>query len=966
MDESLANINTILGSRYIKPLLSQAETWRTSLLNLQAIMDEWITCQRRWIYLENIFSGQDIKKQLVNESLKFEGVDKFFKNLMQRAYKTAQPLKLIKVFKIDLLEHLRHHNKTLDEIEKLLEDYLETKRKDFPRFYFLSNDELLEILANQQKLEVVQQSLRKCFDNLFRLEINEHMDVVAMFSSEGERVPFYRPTKAKENVEVWLDGVQNNMRETLFRAMKAGLQDFDQTDRKEWVLKHYGQVVATVAQIMWCTVSEAAISDMQNNPNSLVEWYEENLANIQQLTELVRGKLESVKRKIIVALVTTDVHARDILETLVLENVSHLNDFNWQKQLRYYWEEDDTIQQQQCISCYIKQIAARLEYGYEYIGPSSRLVITPLTDRCWITITGALNIHLGAAPAGPAGTGKTESTKDLAKGLGMYCIVFNCSEQINYKMMGRLFSGVVQQGAWTCLDEFNRINIEVLSVIARQMMDIRMALLRGDEIFTFEDKEIPIKKNCGIFVTMNPGYAGRTELPDNLKVHFRPVSMMIPDYELIAEIMLFAEGFGRAKALSKKMVKLYKLASEQLSQQDHYDFGMRAVKSVLVMAGSLKRSEPTLSEDAVLLRAMRDSNIPKFVKDDLPLFHALIKDLFPTLEVEPVSYGELQKQIEVCIEKAGYQNIPQFMLKIIQLYEIFTIRFGVMIVGPTGSGKTACFEILKDSIVELHKQKPDDEKYYNINLDILNPKAICLGELYGEVNNSTQEWRDGLASKLIRKAAEGSGKDRYWIVFDGPVDSLWIENMNTVLDDTMTLCLSNGQRIKLRNEMKMLFEVQDLAVASPATVSRCGMVYNAGDTVGWKPYVQTWLKKNFGDETILTVDLQELLMFLFDNSIERGLSKIRTSLKEPIKTVDMQLVASVCNFLEIFLTPTYLEGDKLLKKKKLQLIFVFSYVWGLSGSIDESSKEKVFLYACLKAAPSLRNDWSKAGMLNSL
>ena len=156
------------------------------------------------------------------------------------------------------------------------------------------------------------------------------------------------------------------------------------------------------------------------------------------------------------------------------------------------------------------------------------------------------------------------------------------------------------------------------------MLTIRVALLEGKDKFLFEDKMIPLQTTCGVFVTMNPGYAGRTELPDNLKVLFRPVSMMIPDYRLIAEIMLFAEGFSNAKPLSTKMVKLYKLSSEQLSQQDHYDFGMRAVKSVLVMAGALKRAEPELDEDAVLIRAMRDSNIPKFLKDDLPLFSALI------------------------------------------------------------------------------------------------------------------------------------------------------------------------------------------------------------------------------------------------------------------------------------------------------------------------------------------------------
>ena len=165
---------------------------------------------------------------------------------------------------------------------------------------------------------------------------------------------------------------------------------------------------------------------------------------------------------------------------------------------------------------------------------------------------------------------------------------------------------------------------------------------------------------------MNPRYEGRTEFPDNLAVLFRPVAMMITNYGLIAEIMLYAEGFENTQPLSVKMVQLYNLASEQLSQQKHYDFGMRAVKSVLVMAGALKRENPKLIEDVVLIRVMRDTNIPKFLADDLPLFRALIQDLFPRANIPEVDYGELQSQIEESIQHHKLEPKDTFItLKII-------------------------------------------------------------------------------------------------------------------------------------------------------------------------------------------------------------------------------------------------------------------------------------------------------------
>jgi len=204
----------------------------------------------------------------------------------------------------------------LEDIQKKLEDYLEKKRGQFPRFYFLSNDELLEILANSQRLDVIQMHLKTCFDNIVRIDIKDDIDILAMISAEKERVPFSKQPKVKGQIEQWLLNLESSMRDQLQKLMKQGLTDYGNQDRKSFVLEHYGQIVATVCQIQWCLNSEAYINDMLNNPFSLQDWFEINETQITTLVDLVAGELSSLQRKIIVALVTTDVHARDIIQDL--------------------------------------------------------------------------------------------------------------------------------------------------------------------------------------------------------------------------------------------------------------------------------------------------------------------------------------------------------------------------------------------------------------------------------------------------------------------------------------------------------------------------------------------------------------------------------------------------------------------------------------------------------------------------
>ncbi|GBG87683.1 hypothetical protein CBR_g45837 [Chara braunii] len=862
-------------------------------------------------------------------------------------------------------ERLENMLNLLQMCEKALANYLETKRRAFPRFYFVSPSDLLDILSKgSNNPHAILKHLAKCFDNLHNLEFMPDVNyrrkesrasrrismsqdtggqekkpekkssiseqpkevgktkiAIGMYSGEGEYVPWHDSFNCTGAVEVWLAGLLEAARNALRWLLKEAYAGYYEKSREKWIFDHCAQIVIVVTRIVYTQDVFQCFEQLEDgNETALKDFYKKCQEQLDELVKLILGELTKGDRKKIITLCTIDTHARDVVQKLIDEKVDAASAFQWQSQLRYSLDENTKL-------CKSNICDFEFHYAYEYVGNCGCLVITPLTDRCYITLTQAQRLVLGGAPAGPAGTGKTETVKDLGRAMGVMVFVFNCSDQLDYKSMGQMFKGLSQTGTWGCFDEFNRIPVEVLSVISTQLKMVLDALRARKERFVFEDDEIPLVKSTCTFVTMNPGYAGRTELPESVKALFRPVSMVVPDFHLIAEIMLLSEGFQTSKLLSRKFIILYSLCQDLLSKQHHYDWKLRAIKTTLNVAGGMKRDALNVTEDKVLLRALRDFNMGKLIYDDVEIFLGLLNDLFPkTLQLVPrVVDTRFEEDVKKATREQKLQPEAKFLLKVTQLRELLEVRWSVFILGSAGCGKSTVWKVLAKA-QGLHGEKTVYRP--------INPKAVTRNELYGCLHPTTREWKEGLISTTFRDFAwYMHNVPHQWIVFDGDIDAEWIESMNTVMDDNKILTLASNERIPLTPTMRLLFEVYTMRQASPATVSRGGVIYLNKDDIGWEPFIETWIEKR-GDK-----NEQGILLELFSRYMKKSLEHVIRAHKQVTHLTEINMVSTVCYIFESLLSKVghvkyqLSSGTDNASKKLYELLFVFSCLWGLGGAL---------------------------------
>ena len=401
-------------------------------------------------------------------------------------------------------------------------------------------------------------------------------------------------------------------------------------------------------------------------------------------------------------------------------------------------------------------------------------------------------------------------------------------------------------GAWGCFDEFNRLSTDQLSMISDQIRGIQLALRNKAQTVNLIGKEITMNLNSAIFITLNPAgaeYKGRSHLPESLKALFRPICMGKPDILKIAEVLLLTEGFAEYSSHARKLLILFESFQYNLCSQRHYIWGLRTLKAIIQTAGKIRRnlcSEDKKSsniEEEIVSRAIQTNCLPSLRSDDIKYFLRTLLVTFSSNGILPDDSSTLRESVMIVLN-SSYMSINSDMLmsKVLQLKMLLDQRIGCAIVGDSFCGKSTIWKLLKSALI-LNKEQ-------DISTLVLNPKAVSRKQLLGYLDCDTNEWFDGLLVQGIRKAINEKSGKHFWIICDGDIEPEWIEDLNSILDDNRLLTLPNGERIILPSSLNFIFETNCLLHASPATISRLGVMLISESVLSMEGIVSHFIQRS--------------------------------------------------------------------------------------------------------------------------
>ncbi|TID30616.1 hypothetical protein CANINC_000771 [Pichia inconspicua] len=818
IEEDLGTLDSVTASAHVKKFNNKVRLLYSKLQHLSLTLTIVYEIQKNWVYLLGVFDNKDeLAKLMPLEVTRFESVSNEIQVLISSVIKGSSILGMIDIPEIDVTTKRIHDFLTL--IKSSLIGYLDQQRQKFPRFYFVGNDDLLELMGNPVDICVINKHIKKLYAGIMKVTYNERtMLITSVISSEGEVVELDRPVSLAQNCELlsWIFSLENSLKSALMtqvvnlsKLIKNSSFNFD-THRLFQLINEFSDDAIFISfQGFWTTEIENDI--LQSNYGDSVQKLSKLLNTLIEITKM---ELTPVVRLKVENLIVETINKADVLHQLKINGPETLDNPIWFLEQKFYFSFDSSSTY---LDIEIVQGTYSTSYGFEYLGVLRKLAYTPLMKSTYSVLTEAVQQGLGGLLLGPAGTGKTESVKHLGHSFGRLVVVFCCDETFDYEAVSRIMTGIANMGGWGCFDEFNRLTSDVLSGITTQIERIQNELAASIECNLGADHTSMVHRNTGLFLTNNPSYDGRSTLPDNLKSRFLSFNLIVPDLKIIANVVFASQGFLKPETLANDLVTFFSNMQAECTRQNHYDFGLRALKSVVIHCGKLNRqyNDQTISENDILCQGLVDVILPRLTLNDEYVFDDELKKLKEEITSLHDS-GTFGTEILAVAKERNLMPTKEWLFKAEQFFQITNLNQGTIVVGEASVGKSTMISCAIEAISRLRQAQ---NEVHTLDAKILPKQAI-----FGELDYATREWKDGILCSILRHSNEGNINKQIWIIFDGDIDPSWVENLNSLLDDNKILTLPNGERIPMKENVRLIFEIENLLHTTPATISRCGIV----------------------------------------------------------------------------------------------------------------------------------------------
>ncbi|XP_073531710.1 dynein axonemal heavy chain 5-like [Phyllobates terribilis] len=790
------------------------------------------------------------------------------------------------------------------------------------------------------------------------------------------------------NLGTWLSKLHSSLRNSLNNKICGIVEDINQGMAiDEWTQKYPTQAAILGLLYLWTRDFECSISEIKQDRKAQsrilkkytaiavrlstfsTKGYWKNMEDV--ISQSQRLKLENI---IMLAL-----YLRDVMENIWSRKVRENADFEWKRSIKFYLKERDGSCRHE-----LNILDTQYTYGCEFSGAKIPFIMNPVTDKCFFKISQILQQNNGVILQGDHGAGKTETIKGLSYLLGNFLYVFTCSSVSNISALSRVINGTGLDGCWSCFDDFHLLPEDAVSVFMHSSQSLYESLQAKRPQITLQDgSQIELQPTCNIFVTISK--SGFQNLPKDMLAIFRAVSFVFPDHTILLKAKLTSLGFKGPKALATRLQLTSDLLKEQLPEEYHCHFSLRSMLEVIYQAiqhremekmingrmeieggrvsqsssvmsyqqftafatspvpslktgNSADRNKKVISTNPVLAAAkeshaliadsLQDVIGPRMTGDNYLVFKQIVGDVFTGIYDPSDARQILQKEIERAILLKSEENklFPHspWLSKVKQLFNLSQVNSGVIVAGPPASGKSSCIRILIQAL--NHIQVSSGEASHKIVK--IHPMSVDNGTLMFGGHNASHMWQDGVISCLWKKAIRNRCNSWLWI--DGPLNSSWADNFNSVLGPENVLQLNNGDYLELPENLKLIFETTGLQTASPATLTKAGVLYIESEALGWRPLSKIWLDgRNQQENTVLSKAFYRTLDPIFNFILH--------DTKAIVPVTEVGLFHSFTNLLTILLND---KAQSIGGQLHIERLFIFCLIWSVGSLIEYSDRKK--------------------------